>query len=334
MTTKDLGAAAFANCVDLAQARLGGEVLYCTEDFFAGKDNLIQEGRGIFIADKYTEDGKWMDGWESRRKREEGYDYAILKLGASGIVSGLDIDTNHFLGNHPPFASVDACCIDGDPDVETLQNAEWTEILSQAGLKLGSQNLFAVHYSDRVTHLRLNIYPDGGVARFRAYGRVTPNWDEAGKDAPMDLAALLNGGEVLACNDMFFGAKDNMIMPGDGVNMGDGWETRRKRDPGYDWSVIKLGAPGTLKKVIIDTKHFKGNYPDHACLEGLYADKPLRFHAGEKHEWTPILGESQLSAHKPHVFEELLAAGPFTHLRLRIYPDGGISRLRAWGLRE
>ena len=254
MTTKDLGAAAFANCVDLAQARLGGEVLYCTDDFFAGKDNLIQEGRGIFIADKYTEDGKWMDGWESRRKREEGYDYAILKLGASGIVSGLDIDTNHFLGNHPPFALVDACCLDGDPDLETLQNAEWTEILSQAGLKLGAQNLFAVHFSDRVTHLRLNIYPDGGVARFRAYGRVTPNWDEAGKDAPMDLAALLNGGEVLACNDMFFGAKDNMIMPGDGVNMGDGWETRRKRDPGYDWSVIKLGAPGTLKKVIIDTK--------------------------------------------------------------------------------
>lgn len=333
MAQDDFGAATFSNLVELAQARLGGRVIAVTDEFFAEAKNLIEPGRGVFLPDEYTDRGKWMDGWESRRKRELGYDWCILKLGLPGQIQGLDIDTNHFLGNHPAFASVESCEAPEDASAEDLEGADWTEILPQTGLKRGSQNLFSVCRVLRATHVRLNIFPDGGVARFRVYGDVDLGEKTRGPDEVFDLAALVEGGRVLACNDMFFGAKDNLIMPGRSVNMGDGWETRRKRDWSPDWLVLELAARGTLDSIELDTNHFKGNFPESAWVEGLdlCPEATLRFYAGEDPEWTPVLPRTKLKAHEQAVFEDLENRGPFTHLKLSIFPCGGVSRLRARG---
>jgi allantoicase len=333
----------FTNYIDLAQERLGGKALISSDDFFAEKENLLKPGRGIFIPDKYTDRGKWMDGWESRRKRVPGYDWCIIKLATSGIIKGLDIDTNHFLGNHPPFASVDACCWDNNPSTEFLQSesANWIEILPKNPLAPGNQNFFEINNLNRWTHVRLNIYPDGGVARFKVYGEVVKNWTKIKSDALIDLAAAINGGKALACNDMFFSSKDNLIMPGRGINMGDGWETKRNRTPNNrDWLILRLAHPGFIKKILVDTCHFKGNYPDRCSIEGTAHPLTPSQREGEETKqlsgasikWVSILPQAKLQADHEHYFEnEIENYGPFTHVRLNIFPDGGVSRLRLFG---
>lgn len=319
--------------VDLAQERLGGVTLYCTDDFFAGMENLIKPGRGVFIEDKYTDRGKWMDGWESRRKRTEGYDYCVLKLGAAGAIVGLDIDTNHFLGNHPPFASVEACYMpDGEePDFHSKEG--WVEILSKSALQPGSQNLFVVENGSPFTHLRLNIYPDGGVARFRVYGRPYKDWDAVDENEEVDLAACKNGGMSVLCNDMFFSPKDNLILPGRPYNMGDGWETRRRREPGNDWIIVALGTRGIIKRCDVDTTHFKGNFPDSCELLGVNLEVGQREGVNDVNlEWKPLLNQTKLHADRVHSYdEEVQNIGPVTHVKLNIFPCGGIARLRLYG---
>lgn len=327
----NLDAEVFSGFIDLAAEKFGGKVLCCSDDFFAEKENLIKPGRGVFIADKYTEQGKWMDGWETRRKRVSGYDWCILKLGVPGIIYGVDIDTNHFLGNHPPYASIDALYLEGDVSQKELEDADWTQILPKSALKQGSQNIYAVPSHQPWTHLRLNIYPDGGVARLKVFGLVHRNWIETPKDELIDLAAAENGGLVVACNDMFFGNKNNMIMPGRGVNMGDGWETRRRRDlPGHDWSVVRLAQPGLVRKIEVDTNHYKGNYPDSCFIDGCFAPGyEIDSLNANSFDWHNILPDTKLKADTRHYFEkELKNEGPWTHIRLSIVPDGGISRFR------
>ncbi len=328
--------ATFTGLIDLASERLGGQALLASDEFFAPKENLLKPGRGVFISDKYTENGKWMDGWESRRKRTPGHDWCIIKLGLSGIIKGVDIDTNHFLGNHPPYASIEACCVDGEPNPKTLSSGSmiWTEILGKSALRPGSQNLFSVTHPNRWTHLRLNIYPDGGVARLKVYGDVIPDWNTIQPGKLFDLAAVEHGGKVVACSDMFFGAKENLIMPGRALNMGDGWETKRRRGPGHDWAVIRLGTPGTLQKLEVDTNHFKGNYPDRCKIEGCYSPQSeIDALTVDEAPWQELLPETKLQADNRHFFEsELKQIGTITHVRLNIYPDGGVSRLRLFGI--
>lgn len=324
----------FTELLDIAAERLGGKALACSDDFFAEKENLLKPGRGIFIADKYTDRGKWMDGWESRRKRVPGHDWCIIKLGASGIIKGVDIDTNFFLGNHPPFASIEACNVSDNTTIDALQstNTTWVEILPKSPLNPGSQNLYDIN-SDKIwTHLRLNIYPDGGVARLKVYGEVYKNWDAVKPDEIVDLAAAANGAKSVLCNDMFFSHMDNLIMPGRGVNMGDGWETKRNRTHNNrDWVIVKLAHRGDIKKIVVDTCYFKGNYPDTCSIEGINAtDKVIDFTGDLK--WTELLPKTKLQADNEHFFEkEIVNIGPFTHVRLNIFPDGGISRMRLLG---
>jgi allantoicase len=321
----------FTQLVNLAAERLGAKALSASDEFFAPKENLLKPGRGVFIADKYTEFGKWMDGWETRRKRVAGHDWCIIRLGLPGVVRGVDIDTNHFTGNYPEFASLEACAASDD----ALSEAKWTEILPISRLQGGSQNLFAVSDARRWTHLRLNIYPDGGVARLRVHGEVAADFANARRvDGLVDLAALENGGTVAVANDAFFGPRDNLILPGPSLNMGDGWETRRKRGPGNDWIIVRLGAAGLVKRVVVDTQHFKGNYPDRCSLDGarLAGDAQADFLSSRAVAWQHVLPPVKLSADTAHTFEkELLAAGPFTHVRLNIFPDGGVARLRVLG---
>lgn len=322
--------AAFSGLVDLAAERVGGETLLASDEFFAPKENLLKPGRGIFISDKYTDQGKWMDGWETRRKRTPGHDWCIIKLGLAGIIKGVDIDTNHFLGNNPAYASIQACSMKGN---FSAKRAKWKEILTKVPIKPGLQNLFAVANNEFWTHIRLNIYPDGGVARLRVYGEVIFDWSSIKKNSVIDLAAVEHGGLVVAASDMFFGSKENLIMPGRAKNMGDGWETKRRRGLGYDWAIIKLGRAGVIKKIEVDTNCFKGNYPDRCSIDVCYEPNKI-VDALTCHDikWKEILRRTKLQAHKRHFFEkELKKSEPVTHVRLNIYPDGGVSRLRVYG---
>ena len=327
----------FTQLTDLAAERLGGKVLFATDDFFAEKENLLKPGRGIFIPDKYTDRGKWMDGWESRRKRTPGHDWAVIQLATSGRITGFDIDTNFFLGNHPPHASIEAAYINNvssitDRTAIGWDKVLWKEILPKSHLDAGSQNFYVSNSDELFTHLRLHIYPDGGVARFKVYGIVHKDWSSQNKNEEIDLAAAINGGKALVCNDMFFSSMNNLIMPGRGINMGDGWETKRNRTPNNrDWVIIKLAHIGTIGKIIVDTCHFKGNYPDSCSIEACYSTDDNSV-IENKSKWEMILSPQKLSADREHVFiNEITKHTPVSHVRLNIFPDGGVSRLRLFG---
>ena len=325
---------AFTTRADLASARVGGRALYASDDFFAPRANLLKPEPAIFVPGKFTPRGKWMDGWESRRKRGPGHDWCVIALGPRGRVLGVDVDTSFFVGNFPSHCSIDA--LDTSRAVGRAlgarEGAPWTTILPKASLRGDAHNLFAVDGSSAWTHLRLNIFPDGGVARLRAYGEVVVDWTRPKRGAtPLDLASILNGGLVLGASDMHFGAKDNMIMPGRARNMGDGWETRRRRGPGHDWAIVRLGTSGTLGRIEIDTNHFKGNYPDSASIEACLAPG-AGLEALTVGQWAEIVPRVKLRPHHRHFFSrELKPVGPVSHVRLNIFPDGGVSRLRVYG---
>lgn len=327
---QDKNATAFTQLIDLAAARFGGKVLWCTDDFFAEKENLIKPEKAIFIVDKYTDRGKWMDGWESRRKRTEGHDIAIIQLGAAGTIKGFDVDTAHFLGNQPQACSIEACYAPNGLPNETGDGAQWVEVLSRTTLNPGRQHLVEAKPAlPLATHIRLHIYPDGGVARLRVYGEVQRDWSRVKPDEVVDLAAAQNGALSIQCNDMFFSHMNNLIMPGRGVNMGDGWETKRNRTPNNrDWVIVRLAHKGSIRKALIDTCHFKGNYPDTFILEGCSSDTDDVSGA----TWTTIIERTKLQAdHEHHYEKEVTCKTPVTHVRLSIFPDGGVSRMRLWG---
>jgi len=326
----------FINLVDLAAERLGGAVVYANDDFFAPKENLLKASAPVFVEGKYTERGKWMDGWESRRRRTPGFDWCLIRLGLAGRVRGVVVDTSFFRGNYPESCSLEACAAPTGADVERLTSdaTEWVEILPPSPLEGDSQNPFAVSSSERFTHLRFKIYPDGGVARLRVHGDVVPDWEEIKRAGGLvDLASVENGGLVVATSDEFFGHRYNLIMPGRALDMSDGWETKRRRGPGHDWCVIRLGAAGRVRRVEVDTAHFRGNFPESCSLEAARA--PAGEHesaALERLPWRELLPRTPLQAHTRHFYEEELEdAGAATHVRFNIYPDGGVSRLRLYG---
>jgi allantoicase len=326
----------FTELIDLASERLGGAVLYANDDFFAPKENLLKPSAPIFREGVYTDRGKWMDGWESRRRRTPGFDWCIIRLGLAGRVRGVVVDTTFFRGNYPEQCSLEACAVEGQPTVEELINDanEWTEILPVSQLEGDSQNPFEIESGARATHLRFKIYPDGGVARLRVYGEVLPDWSRLiRRGGEIDLAAVEHGGRVVACSDMFFGHRHNLIMLGRAQDMSDGWETKRRRGAGHDWAIIKLGARArAIKRIEVDTSHFKGNYPDTCSLEACDIGGDATNETDwSSLAWREVLPRTKLQAHTRHDFEEEIAgSSPATHLRFQIYPDGGVSRLRVY----
>ena len=322
----------FRQLADVACDSLGGSVLYATDDFFADKERLTLPQAPEWREHAYTPRGKWMDGWESRRKRAIGdrvHDEAIVRLGMPVVVRGIVVDTSFFRGNFPEACEIDGCHARADASVEELlsSHTEWAPLVLRAPLAGNAQNELPTKSDLVTTHVRLRIFPDGGVARLRVHGEVVPDWRRLGGAASeFDLAALENGGAVLSCSDMFFGPKHNLIAPGRALDMGGGWETKRRRGvthETHDWAIVALAAEGMIHRVEVDTNHFKGNFPDACSLEiASSVDGP----------WRPLLPRTKLMAHTRHLFvEQLSLHRPCTHLRMNVFPDGGISRLRVFG---
>lgn len=326
----------FTEHIDLAAERLGGRVLSANDEFFAPKENLLKAAAPVWMPDKYTEFGKWMDGWETRRRRTPGYDWCIVKLGLPGIVQGVVVDTANFKGNYPEQCELEACTVDGDPDVTKLEHVttRWESLLPKSQLAGDTLNRFPISHGDRITHLRFKIYPDGGVARLRVHGEVMPDWASIErKGGEIDLAAVEHGGWVIASSDMFFGSRNHLILPGRSTGMHDGWETRRRRGPGHDWCVVRLGAAGTIRRIEVDTSFFKGNFPESCQLEVCTAPRDVTDPSAlASLPWQEILARTKLKADSLHVYEkEILDVEAITHARFHIYPDGGVARLRLFG---
>lgn len=321
----------FLDLPDLAAEKLGGSVLWATDDYFAEKENLLRAHDAEWREHAYTDKGKWMDGWESRRKRAIGpdvQDQAIVRLGLGGVIRGVVVDTSFFRGNFPESCAIEGTTARPGTLVEELlaEGTEWVPLLARSPLQGNSKNPFRITSPVGVTHLRLRIFPDGGVARLRVHGDVLPDFRAiGGATNDFDLAAMENGGQVLACSDMFFGPKHNLIQPGRAPNMSDGWETKRRRGvtaETHDWVVVRLTGQGTIDRLELDTNWFKGNFPDTARVVGRDGEGP----------WREVLPRRKLMAHTRHLYvEELADRGPFTELRLEVFPDGGVSRMRVFG---
>ena len=321
--------------INLADARLGAAGVWCTDEFFAPLARMLQPAEPVFIPGKYDDHGKWMDGWESRRRRGGGHDRCVVRLAAPGAIHAVDVDTRHFTGNYPPAASLEACLstASGDPG----DGAGWVTLAPPAPLGPDAHHLFPVADRRTWSHVRLNLLPDGGVARLRVYGRPRPDWNALAAGGPVDLASAVHGAVAVAWNDAHYGNPGNMLRPDRGRDMGDGWETRRRREPGYDWCIIALAHPGAIDRVVVDTAHFKGNYPDRCSLQGalLPADVGAARASvvAQSMFWPVLLPEQPLRADREHTFAagDVTGAGPVSHVRVNMIPDGGISRLRLFG---
>ncbi len=318
--------------IDLAQSRLGSKIVYKTDEFFAPAKRIINPWPPVFKEGVFDKHGKWMDGWETRRKRSKGYDYLILKLGKPGKINKVDIDTSYFSGNQPSKISLEACFSKKNLP---SKNFKWITILKKKSVKANSHHFFKIKNNSIFSHVKLNIYPDGGVARLRIYG-IMQTKKKFGKKI-MNLASVLSGANPIACNNEHFGRAENILAPGTGKNMGDGWETRRMRGKNFDWLILKCATAGKISKIQIDTHHFKGNYPDKCSLQATYLNTKISDKAivNRSRKWKFLLNKVKLYAHKKHNFKnKLMKNKKVNYIKINIFPDGGISRIRAFGRAE
>ncbi len=345
----------FSDWINLASARFGAKALLANDEFFAPKENILNPDPPVFIPHKYTSYGKWMDGWETRRRRTPGYDWVVIQLSYPGVIHGVDLETTHFIGNYPESCSLEAASLkpgDLKRKFKSLQEKitffenqiDWKEILPQTKLEGNTHNFFSISNRNLWTHIRLRIYPDGGVARLRVFGEVVPGWSSSSQKKLLDLAGLQNGGRVIQCSDMTFSPKNNLILPDKPKNMGDGWETKRRRGPGHDWVLLKLGSPGMIHKIVVDTTFFKGNAPGSCSLIGSFPEQqgscrpaedpqklslessPLNLNSKD----IELLQQTPLKPHHLHTFS-IKNQKPCSYVWLHIFPDGGVSRLRVYG---
>ncbi|MGW1017174.1 allantoicase [Streptomyces niveus] len=327
----------FTHLVDLADRRLGAGVVAANDEFFADRENLLKPGPAEFDPERFGHKGKIMDGWETRRRRgasaarphptDEDHDWALVRLGAPGVVRGIVIDTAHFRGNYPQAVSVEATSVPGSPSPDDLlaNGVTWTTLVPRTAVGGHAANGFTVDTGRRFTHLRVNQHPDGGIARLRVYGDVVPDPVWLAALGTFDLAALANGGRVEDASDRFYSPATNTIQPGRSQQMDDGWETRRRRDKGNDWIRYALAEQSEIRAVEIDTAYLLGNSAGWAALS-VRDDGP----GTDEGPWTAILPRTRLQPDTNHRF---VLDRPVTarQVRMDIFPDGGISRLRLFG---
>jgi allantoicase len=314
--------------IDLAQPRLGTKVIYKTDDFFALANRIISPTEPVFKVGVFDKHGKWMDGWESRRKRTAGHDFIIIKLGKPGTIKKVDVDTSHFNGNQPAMISIEGA----NSNSNKINQLKWQPLLSKKKTKANSHHYFTVNSDKVFTHIKFNIFPDGGVARLRLYGSIAKS--SKLKNKKINLASLLDGSSVIACNNEHFGKAENILAPGKAKNMGDGWETRRRRGKGFDWLILNSLDGKEIDKIEISTHHFKGNFPSHCSLQAAYLpnSKNSKQIVKSSNTWKYLLKDAKLSANKVHVFKNnLMKKDKINFIKINIFPDGGISRFRIYG---
>jgi len=314
--------------IDLAQPRLGTKVIYKTDDFFASANRIINPTEPVFKVGVFDKHGKWMDGWESRRKRTAGHDFIIIKLGKPGTIKKVDVDTSHFNGNQPAMISIEGA----NSNSNKINQLNWQPLLSKKKTKANSHHYFTVNSDKVFTHIKFNIFPDGGVARLRLFGSIAKS--SKLKNKKINLASLLDGSSVIACNNEHFGKAENILAPGKAKNMGDGWETRRRRGKGFDWLILNSLDGKEIDKIEISTHHFKGNFPSHCSLQAAYLpnSKNSKQIVKSSNNWKYLLKDAKLSANKVHVFKNnLMKKDKINFIKINIFPDGGISRFRIYG---
>ena len=309
----------FTSLPDLASRALAGSVVSANDEFFAEKENLIKPESPAFDPAQFGHKGKIYDGWETRRRREPGHDHAIVRLGCPGIVHGVVVDTAYFKGNYPPEISVEAACADGYPSPAELSDLSWHELVTKSPAEGDAASSYLVSDRRRWTHVRLSIYPDGGVARLRVHGEVVP--DPAFLTGTIDLAAIENGGRVTDCSNAFYSSPEHLIMPGRARVMSDGWENARRRDPHGDYVEFQLAGEGIVDHAELDTSYFVGNAPGWVTLKARPAPDS---------DWTELLPRTRTQPDTRHRFK-LTQDTPATHVRLGVDPDGGLSRFRLHG---
>ena len=313
-----------AKLPNLALKRFGASVGDVSDDFFAPLERLIDHNPPIFIPDKYDENGKWMDGWESQRRRNSKSDWGDIHLGTMSIISSFCLDTSHFTGNFAPSVK-----IEGD----SMGSGIYQDLLAPSTLGANSKHFFNALEHDPVDKIRIHLLPDGGIARFQAFGLPYVKWTDKLSVNYSDIACIENGGRIIAYSDSHFGDPWALIAANDGIDMGDGWETRRRRSPGFDWIIIALGTHGIIKKIVIDTSHFKGNYPPACYIKAanIPDDTPSPFVVANSIYWEDILPAHDLQPDQKLSFDQKQIINnnkPYNFVRLSIVPDGGVSRLR------
>lgn len=313
--------------VNLASPRLGTRIAACSDDSFGAAERMLADGPAVFRPGVYDDFGKWMDGWETRRRRDGGHDWAVLRLGAAGRIEGFDLDTSHFTGNFPPAVSIEGADCGGEP-----AEADWQPLLPAVRLGPSAHHFAAAERRGAWRWLRVNLHPDGGLARLRAYGRVVPDLEGEGA---VELSALRRGGRPVAWNDAHYGDLWALLSEGRGRDMGDGWETRRRREPGHDWLIVALAGPGRVERIELDTAHYKGNYPHEVSLQAalLGAERPAEALVTEAMFWPQLLAPQPMRPDELHAFgaDSLAALGPVDHVKVNLHPDGGLSRVRVFG---
>lgn len=323
--TKHHEAPDFTTLPDIASRALGASVVAANDELFAQRENLINVWEARFDPDDFGHKGKEYDGWETRRRRTPGNDWATVALGGPGVVGGVVVDTAWFRGNYPPFISIEALHLAGYPDAAELEAADWTTLVAKAPCAGNTKNYYAVD-DDRVwTHVRLSIYPDGGVARLRVHGEIVPDPDFL--TGTIDLVAADNGGRLLRTSDAFFSSPSQLILPGRARHMGEGWENARRRGEGNDFAIFRLGQPGTIRHIEADAGYYVGNAPGWirlSVVDSRTAD------IDDESAWQEIIARRKVVPDLRHRFlvEQEVEA---THVRLDVYPDGGLSRLRLYG---
>ncbi|KAF4126300.1 allantoicase [Geosmithia morbida] len=326
-----------SSCIDLVSGALGGKILGFSDQWFAEAANLLTPTPPIRQPGKMVFTGAWYDGWETRRHNSAPFDWVVVRLGvASGTVEGIEVDTAHFSGNHAPAISVEGCFSSDDDEVVSWKGGRgrWETILGlqecgpsqRFGWRLDSPT--ATPY----THVRLNMYPDGGIARFRLFGHAVPVFPDD-PQAVLDLAAAQNGGVAVSCSDQHFGTKDNLLLPGRGKDMGDGWETARSRGRDHvDWAIIRLGAPAYVQSLVVDTAHFRGNFPQKVAVQAIgWSGEGEPAHDADA--WVDLVAPSKTGPDQEHAFDSAVKDEAFTHIKLIMIPDGGVKRIRAFSKR-
>lgn len=316
---------------DVVGEKIGGSIINFSDEWFAAAENLIKPKPPIRDATRFVYSGAWYDGWETRRHNTDDADWVTIKFGVSSAkIIATEIDTAFFNGNHAPAITVECTHL---KEGESLEHATWDLVIDKTECGPSQRHFFKrSSITDKpYTHARLKQYPDGGIARFRLYGEVIPNLDAIKANSIIDLASVEFGGVAVKCSDQHFGSADNLLLPGRGHDMSDGWETKRSREPGHvDWVIIKLGAKTKINEIVIDTAHFRGNFPQKISVHGLSTDELVPLYTDKK--WTSIIEPTKTTADKEHYFTELIRnEQAYTHILLTIIPDGGVKRVKVFG---